>query len=98
MTWSRVLLVIAVLAGLAAPAPAGLFSRKPKQNPAERVPELLIHLKTSQDESQRASAAEELRQYDPKAFPEIMTALIDALGRDASTALSWTGSAAPLPG
>jgi hypothetical protein len=89
MTLSRVLLVPLLLVGLASPAPAGfgLFSRKPKANPAERVPELLIQLKTSTDESQRAAAAEELRQYDPKTYPEIIAGLIDALGRDASTAV-----------
>jgi hypothetical protein len=86
MTWCRVLVVTLALTGLATPAPAGfgLFSRKPKSNPAERVPELLIQLKTSPDESQRAAAAEELRQYDSKAFPEIIPTLTDALGRDAS--------------
>src|SRR3954451_6086353 len=86
MTWIRSLLVPVVLASLAAPAPAGIFSRsKPKANPAERVPELLIQLKTSPDEARRAAAAEELRQYDPKAYPEIMTALVDALTKDAGT-------------
>ena len=86
MTGCRVLVVTLALTGLATPAPAGfgLFSRKPKSNPAERVPELLIQLKTSPDESQRVAAAEELRQYDPKAFPEIIPTLTDALGRDAS--------------
>jgi hypothetical protein len=87
MSWCRALLVPLVLATAVTPAPAGLFSRKPKANPAERVPELLIQLKTSPDESVRSAAAEELRQYDPKAFPEIMTGLIDALGRDASPAV-----------
>jgi hypothetical protein len=87
MSWSRCVLVLLVLAGLVTPAPAGLFSRKPKANPAERVPELLIQLRTSTDEAQRTAAAEELRQYDPRSFPEIMTGLIDALGRDASPAV-----------
>jgi len=87
MTWSRVLLVPLVVAAIASPAPAGLFSRKTKPNPAERVPELLIQLKTGTDEAQRTAAAEELRQYDPKAFPEIVTGLIDALGKDASPAV-----------
>jgi hypothetical protein len=61
-----------------------VFGRKTKPNPAERVPELLIQLKSGQDESRRSAAAEELREYDPKGFPEILTGLIDALGRDAS--------------
>src|SRR5437764_142734 len=84
MTWSRILLVPLALVCLVESAPAGgIFTRgKPKTNPAERVPELLIQLKTDKDEARRTAAAEELRQYDPKAFPEIMTALADALAKD----------------
>lgn len=84
MSCTRILLVSLVLVSVAPTAPAGFFSRKPKVNPAERVPELLIQLKTGTDESQRSTAAEELRQYDPKSYPEIATGLIDALGRDPS--------------
>jgi hypothetical protein len=87
MTWSRSLLVPLVLAILAPTATAGIFSRKPKPNPAERVPELLIQLKSGQDEGQRTAAAEELRQYDPKSFPDLIPGLIDALGRDTSPAV-----------
>jgi len=87
MTWSRMLLVPLVLAAMAPTAPAGIFSRKPKPNPAERVPELLIQLKSGQDEGQRMAAAEELRQYDPKSFPDLIPGLIDALGRDNSPAV-----------
>jgi hypothetical protein len=87
MTSCRVFVMSLALAGMVSSAPAadfGIFGRKPKGNPAERVPELLIQLKTGRDESQRVAAAGELHLYDPKAFPEITTALIDALGRDAS--------------
>lgn len=87
MTWSRTLFVPLVLATLAPNASAGFFSRKPKPNPTERVPELLLQLKTSQDEGERTAAAEELRQYDPKSFPDVIPGLIDALGRDASAAV-----------
>jgi hypothetical protein len=87
MSYGRILVASLLLAATAPPAPAGFFSRKPKVNPAERVPELLIHLKTGTDEAQRSAAAEELRQYDPKSYPEIVTGLIDALGRDASPAV-----------
>jgi hypothetical protein len=87
MTWPRILLVPLVVAALAPSAPAGIFSRKTKPNPAERVPELLIQLKSGHDEGQRLAAADELRQYDPKSYPEIVTGLIDALGRDASPAV-----------
>src|SRR5947207_9375688 len=85
MSRTRALLVSFLLLSLASPAPAGIFGRgKPKANPAERVPELLIQLKTDKDEAKRAAAAEELRQYDPKAFPEILATLIDVLAKDAS--------------
>lgn len=84
MSWSRVLLVPLVLAALASPAPAGLFSRKTKPNSADRVPELLIQLQSAQDEGHRTAAAEELRQYDAKEFPRIIPALIDSLGKDPS--------------
>jgi hypothetical protein len=84
MSWSRALLLPLVLAALASPASAGLFSRKAKPNPGDRVPELLLQLQTAQDEGVRTAAAEELRQYDAKEFPRIIPALIDAVGRDAS--------------
>lgn len=80
---------VVVMAGLAAPAVAGIpfFSRKPKVNPAEHVPSLVLQLKTDKDEAKRAAAAEELRNFDPKAFPEMMTALSDALLKDGSAAV-----------
>src|SRR5439155_20092172 len=88
MSRTRALLVSFLLLTLASPAPAGIFGRgKPKANPAERVPELLIQLKTDKDEAKRTAAAEELRQYDPKSYPEIMTTLADALAKDASPAV-----------
>jgi hypothetical protein len=87
MTWSRVLIVPLILAALAPSANAGIFSRKPKPNPSERVPELLIQLKSGQDEGQRTAAAEELRQYDPKSFPDLIPGLVEALGRDTSPAV-----------
>jgi hypothetical protein len=87
MKWRHILLLPLVLAVTAPPTSAGFFSRKPKSNPAERVPELLIQLKTGKDEGHRLAAAEELRQYDAKAYPEVVTSLIDALGRDTSAAV-----------
>ena len=87
MTWSRNLFVALALAVLTSSADAGFFSRKAKPNPAERVPELLIQLRSAQDEGQRSAAAEELRQYDPKSFPDLIPGLIESLGRDASQAV-----------
>ncbi len=83
MRFWRIPLVLISVGLLAVPAPAGiLFGKKTKPNPAERVPELIVIVKTDKDESKRASAAEELRQYDPKAFAEIVPVLIDVLLSD----------------
>src|SRR5437879_4910372 len=87
MTPNRVLVVLLTLATSTSPAAAGIFSRKPKTNPAERVPVLLIQLKGHSDEAERSSAAEELRQFDPKSYPEIMAGLIGAISKDASPAV-----------
>jgi HEAT repeats len=80
---------VAVLIGIAGPAPAGfgIFSRKAKIDPAEHVPALIMQLKTDKDEAKRSAAAEELRNFDPKAFPEMMTVLADAILKDASAAV-----------
>jgi hypothetical protein len=65
-------------------APAGpIFKHPPKPNPNERVPELLVQVKTDRDEHKRSLAAQELRQYDPVAFPEIIGVLVDVLFNDA---------------
>jgi hypothetical protein len=79
----RVFLVLICVGTLALPAPAGnWFSKKTKPNPAERVPELIVIVKSDKDEGKRASAAEELRQYDPAAHPDIVPVLIDVLLND----------------
>src|SRR5437764_800592 len=84
MNWYRLLLVPVTLTALAVPAPAGvLFSKHPKPNPSERIPELLTILKTDQDEHKRASAAEELRQFDAAAFPDMVPVLLEVLQNDA---------------
>lgn len=85
----RGLLVLAVLAGTTLPASAGwFFNRKTtKPDPAVRVPELIQTLKSDGDESKRTSAAEELRQYDPAAFPVIVPALVEALLQDPKTSV-----------
>jgi hypothetical protein len=62
---------------------AGLFSKKAsKPDPKDRVPELLTIVKKDKDEHKRSAAANELRQYDPAAFPEIVPGLIDVLMND----------------
>src|ERR1700689_4958396 len=81
---NRLLLVLLGLVMLPLPAPAGIiFGKKtPKPTPQERVPELIKIIKTDGDENKRAEAVEELRQYDPAQFPDIVPTLIDALLND----------------
>jgi hypothetical protein len=82
MRCSRLLLVAVLLATPANPVKAGIFGKKAKPTPAERVPELLSIAKTDGDEHKRASAVEELRQYDPKQFPNLVPTVIDVLMTD----------------
>jgi hypothetical protein len=70
------------------PSRAGIFfNRKKKPTPNDRVPELLAQVKTDGDESKRAAAAQELRQYDPAQFPMIVPVLIDVLLTDPKPAV-----------
>lgn len=80
----RQFLCFALLLGMAAHVSAGVFfgRNKKKPPPSERVPELIGVIQSDGDESKRAEAAEELRQYDPAAFPSIEPVLIDALLKD----------------
>jgi hypothetical protein len=79
----RFLLIVFLTAGLAAPASAGIiFGKKPKVPPEKRVPELLAIVRTDGDENKRLSAAEELRQFDPMSFPQIVPTLIEVLMSD----------------
>jgi hypothetical protein len=80
----QTLFVVLALPAFAMPAQAQwLFkSRSVRPVPAQRVPELVLILKTDSDERKRAQAAEELREYDAKTFTEIVPVLIDVLGHD----------------
>lgn len=84
MTRSRFLLIPVLWAVVAGPAPAGLlFGKKaPKPNPSDQVNELIGTVKLDKDETKRAAAAEELRHFDPKAYPDIVSILIDVLLND----------------
>lgn len=86
MRKARWMFAIVAVISAAGPAPAGfgIFSRKAKIDPAEHVPALIMQLKTDKDDAKRSAAAEELRNFDPKAFPEMMTVLADALLKDSS--------------
>src|SRR5262245_18659217 len=69
-------------------AHAGIFgNKKPKGNEAERIAELLSTLKDNPSATKRAEAAEELRNFDGKEFPEITPALVDALQKDSSSSV-----------
>ena len=84
MRWHSWLLVLAISLGMAVPAPAGIFfHRKDKTtNQDQHISELLGTVKADPDVHKRVAAAEELRQYDAKAHPEIPAILIDVLQHD----------------
>lgn len=86
--WIRYFLTPFLIVLFADTTPAGIFKKNtPKPDPSKHVPELIAILKTDKDESKRSDAANELRDYDPKAFPEILPALIDALQNDPATSV-----------
>jgi hypothetical protein len=76
------ILVLVILLGWTAPAPAQLFAKKVKPNPSQRVPELILILKTDPDEKKRAHAAEEIRDYDATLFNNIVPVLVEVLQED----------------
>lgn len=83
MTTTRYLLAILVSAALCISGHAGdLFGKSHKPNPTERVPQLLVMVRTDADEGKREDAARELRDYDPATFPAIVPVLIDVLKSD----------------
>src|SRR4051812_42970102 len=85
----RLALILFLLALLARPAQAGIiFGKKGKKpTPTERVPQLVTTLRTDGDEHKRAQAAEELREHDPAAFPDIVPVLIESLLTDKKAAV-----------
>lgn len=87
MSWCRILLVLALALVATTPASAQLFGKRPapKGPPAQRVPELLVALKSDIDERKRIAAAEELQHFDLKEFPAIVPSLVEALERDPKT-------------
>jgi hypothetical protein len=80
----QLVLVVLVLGALPVPATASIiFGKKgAKPPPQERVPELIRIVKTDGDENKRADACEELRDYDPAQFPDIVPVLVEALLND----------------
>jgi len=80
----RLPIILFLVAGLTAPTQAGIIfgRKKEKIDPQKRVPELVTILRTDRDADKRTRAAEELRNYDPNAHPEIVPALVDAMRSD----------------
>jgi hypothetical protein len=79
-------LVLAILSTL--PAVAGpLFGNHNKSNPAERVPQLILTLKTDKDDRHRADAANELRDFDATKFPDMVPVLADIARSDPSVSV-----------
>jgi hypothetical protein len=82
MRFCRFLLALILPVTIAQPAPAGILFGRHKHNPEERVPQLIVAVKTEADDSKRESAAKELREYDPATFADIVPVLIDVLQHD----------------
>lgn len=76
-----------LVAVFAAEGSGGIFKRTPKPDPAEHVPALIKTLKSDPDDRKRSNAADELRDYDPKTFPDMLPVLIEALENDSSTSV-----------
>lgn len=83
----RLLLVALITSTLSAQSNAGIFKRSAKPDPATHVPALLDMLKSATDERDRVAAANALREYDAKVYPEILPALMDALAGDSSSSV-----------
>jgi hypothetical protein len=80
---SRHLLIIAMFVLAAQTATAGVFfNRHPKTNANDQVPVLIGTVKTDPDDHKRSTAAQQLRDYDPAAHPEVVPILIDVAQHD----------------
>ncbi|MCS6851052.1 MAG: HEAT repeat domain-containing protein [Gemmataceae bacterium] len=83
MSMRRTILVVVVHAMVVLPAWAGIFfNKKPKTDPAQRVQELIVIVKTDASDKRREEAARELRNFDGKSHPEVTAILIDVLMND----------------
>jgi hypothetical protein len=87
MRWCLSLILVGLSVAVATPTTSAQWfgSKKPKTPAPQRVSELIVALKFEKDAHKRADAAEELRQFDLKDFPEIIPVLIEALQNDAAT-------------
>jgi len=87
MKWIRLVLVVAVLPSLAVPSSAGIFfNRKSRQqNQGDKVQALIQTARSDRSERRREAAVEELREYDPNMYPEIIPLLIEKVQNDPSS-------------
>jgi len=69
------------------PLGLGLFKRKPKTDPGTKSKQLVAILQSDPDEKKRRSAAEDLREFDPRNNPDVIPALISSLQKDPSAAV-----------
>ena len=67
----------------------GIFRKKTKdkEEPPQRVKQLVDVLKSDPDEKKRKAAAEELRQHDPRTNTDLIPTLINSLQADPSAAV-----------
>ncbi len=88
MTRYHFVAAAALVLAVALPAPAGWwFGKHKKENPADRLGQLLATVKTDKDEDHRADAAKELRDFDAGQYKEIVPILVDVLQNDQSAAV-----------
>ena len=88
MSRCRYLMLLLLIAASTSPAsagPLGLFKKPKPPDPAERVPALIKTLQSDPDERKREQAAEDLRDFDTKAFDDIVPTLMEALKNDSGT-------------
>src|SRR4051794_20654954 len=79
----QIALFLVIFLGFVGQAPGQwFFTKKAKVNATQRVPELILIVKTDADEKKRQRAAEELREYDVTTFAEIVPVLADVLKND----------------
>jgi hypothetical protein len=87
----RRLLILALLLATpswAVPARAqGFFSKRVRPNPIQRVPELIVTIKSDPDERKRTQAAEELHNFDARTYAEIVPVLVDVAQSDQKAAV-----------
>jgi hypothetical protein len=74
--------LLLVVPAWAAPAQAQFFKRASRPSPTQRVPELIYTVKADTDERKRASAADELQNFDARTYAEIVPVLVDVAQND----------------